>query len=167
MSKDKREAMAKFGGYIRTTAKRSLRTPPKKKPLSQLKSKKRRNRKRKAGGPPYTHPPQRVLKRSIFFSYDEQRQSVVTGPIKLSGAKETTGIPLSGHYRTVPETMEYGGLVSVKSPSDYIVSGKKKTAVYKRYTVRYLPFPYMRPALIKATQAESIKKHLKLLRPGR
>lgn len=164
MSKDKREAMAKVGSYIRTTAKRSLRTPPQKKPLKQLKSKQRRNRKRKAGGPPYTHPPQRVLKRSIFFTYDEKSQSVVAGPIKLPGAKKTTGIPVSGKKRTVPETMEYGGRVKLVSSYDYTVSRWRKKAKYKTTTVKYPAFPYMRPALAKATQAGPMKQHLKLLR---
>lgn len=75
-----RKVLSKFGAFVRTTAKHSIR-------------------KRKAASPPGSPPSSHVglLKRLIFFGYDTTRKSVVIGPAPLRASVEA------------PPLLEYGG----------------------------------------------------------
>ncbi|OPZ22733.1 MAG: hypothetical protein BWZ02_03377 [Lentisphaerae bacterium ADurb.BinA184] len=75
-----RKVLSKFGAFVRTTARHSIR---KRKAISQ------------PGSPPSSHVG--LLKRLIFFGYDLVRRSVVIGPTPLRGVAEA------------PPLLEYGG----------------------------------------------------------
>jgi len=75
-----RKVLSKFGAFVRTTARHSIR---KRKAISQ------------PGNPPSSHVG--LLKRLIFFGYDTSRRSVVIGPTPLRGEAEA------------PPLLEYGG----------------------------------------------------------
>jgi len=77
-----RRALAKGGGYVRTTARRSVR---------------KRKRSSDPGSPPSSH--EGGYKRSIFFAYDPSSESVVIGPRADFGGKNSN----------VPELLEFGG----------------------------------------------------------
>lgn len=75
-----RKALNREGGYIRTTAKRSI----KKRPGAS-----------KPDEPPHSHSG--LLKNFIFYNYDPATKSVVVGPQKLNPSP------------TAPKALEYGG----------------------------------------------------------
>ena len=74
-----RKVLSKFGAFVRTTARHSIR---KRKAVSQ------------PGSPPSSHVG--LLKKLIYFGYDKSRRSVVIGPTALHGAE-------------APPLLEYGG----------------------------------------------------------
>lgn len=76
-----RRALSRAGGYIRTTAKRSI---------------KKRQGTSKPGDPPYSHTG--LLKNFIFYRYDPHTKSVTIGPEKLNRS-DGDG----------PKALEYGG----------------------------------------------------------
>jgi hypothetical protein len=80
VDKATRKVLSKFGAFVRTAARSSIR---KRKAISQ------------PGSPPSSHVG--TLKRLIYFGYDAQRQSVVIGPTPLHGQAEA------------PPLLEYGG----------------------------------------------------------
>lgn len=80
VSEATRKVLSKFGAFVRTAARQSIKTKTTPSP---------------AGQPPHSHTGQ--LKRGILFGYDQARQSVVVGPVKLAG---------KGH---APELLEKGG----------------------------------------------------------
>jgi len=106
-----RRALAKGGAYVRMTARRSIR---------------QRRAVSKPGSPPISH--QGDYKRSIFFAYDPQSESVVIGPRADFGGKNSR----------VPELLEFGG------PATDWRTGERVT-----YTAR----PHMGPALDKSESA--------------
>ena len=75
-----RRVFSRFGAYVRTSARSSIR-------------------KRKSVSPPGKPPSSHVglLKRLIYFGYDRSTQSVVIGPQPLRGTAEA------------PPRLEYGG----------------------------------------------------------
>jgi len=75
-----RKVLAKFGAYVRTAARSSIR---KRKAISE------------PGQPPSSHVG--TLRRLIFFGYDTGRRSVVIGPTPFGGQAEA------------PPLLEYGG----------------------------------------------------------
>ena len=77
----RQRALARFGAYVRTAARTSIR---------------KRRRPSEPGQPPSSHTG--LLKRFIFFGYDRQWRSVVIGPTRLNQA---TG--------DAPPALEYGG----------------------------------------------------------
>ena len=81
-----RKRLSKFGAYVRQTAKKSIR---------------RRKRSSSPGQPPSSHTG--LLKQFIYFGYDENRRSVVIGPVVL--ARKASGIP---------EVLEYGGRTTIQ-----------------------------------------------------
>jgi hypothetical protein len=83
----KRRALARFGGFVRQTARRSIR---------------KRKRSARPGEPPSSHSGE--LRRGIFFAYEPSRASVVIGPARLNGASRYRG-------KTVPQLMEEGGTI--------------------------------------------------------
>lgn len=81
--------LLKFGAYVRSDARRSIREAPKK----------RREKNSKPGTPPLSHTGN--LKKNIFFGLDKRENSVVIGPHKNR----------SGY---APEALEYGGRATIK-----------------------------------------------------
>ena len=76
-----RAVLSKFGAYVRTAARHSIR---KRKAVS------------KPGQPPSSHAGQ--LRDFLWFAYDTERRSVVIGPARLSDKPGNA-----------PEALEYGG----------------------------------------------------------
>lgn len=77
-----RKVLSKFGAFVRRSAQLSIRTrkghsPP--------------------GSPPHGHVG--LLRKFIFFSWDNDRRSVVVGPAKLNGRASSDA----------PKALEYGG----------------------------------------------------------
>lgn len=79
-----RRVLSKFGAFVRTAARSSIRKRKKSSP---------------PGMPPSSH--EGSLRRFLFFGYDPARRSVVIGPARLNKS--------SG----APETLEYGGRTTV------------------------------------------------------
>ena len=75
-----RKVLSKFGAFVRTAARHSIR---KRKAVSQ------------PGQPPSSHVG--LLRKLIYFGYDANRRSVVIGPTPLRGTAEA------------PPLLEYGG----------------------------------------------------------
>jgi len=76
-----RRVLSRFGAYVRTAARSSIRS---------------RKRTSEPGQPPSSHTG--LLKRFIFFAYDPQRETVVIGPM-----------PLNQKVGNAPEALEHGG----------------------------------------------------------
>jgi len=76
-----RKVLARFGAYVRQTAKSSIR---------------RRKGTSMPGNPPFSHVG--TLKRHIYFAYDAKARSVVIGPVIFPG-KSGNALP----------ALEYGG----------------------------------------------------------
>jgi hypothetical protein len=88
-----RKVLSKFGAFVRTGARHSIR---KRKAVSQ------------PGQPPSSHVG--LLRRLIYFGYDANRRSVVIGPTPLRGTAEA------------PPLLEYGGRARLKSRKGKVVS---------------------------------------------
>jgi hypothetical protein len=138
-----RRALSKFGAFVRTRSRSSIR---------------KRKKASKPGSPPSSHVG--TLKKLIFFTYDAQKKSVVIGPTLFSGTK------FIGTKSGAPETLEYSGDVTIREA----VKGAKKARskaqakAYRRllkerrliaeprqYTTRTITVqqrPYMRPAFM-------------------
>lgn len=109
LDKNTRNVLSRFGALVRQTSRWSIR---------------KRKRSSLPGQPPSSHTG--LLKRFIFYSYDEFQKSVIIGPAKLND--KNTG---------APEILEYGGRTVIESR-------KRKEKVYIQ------PRPYMHPAFSKA-----------------
>ena len=90
-----RAVLSKFGAFVRTTARHSIR---KRKAVSQ------------PGQPPSSHVG--LLKRLLFFGYDTTRRSVVIGPTPLRGEAQA------------PPLLEYGGRARRKDRRGKTVAAK-------------------------------------------
>jgi hypothetical protein len=94
-----RKVLSRFGSFVRTRAKTSIR---KRKKVSL------------PGGPPSSHTG--LLKRFLFFSYDATAKSVVIGPVRLGGTVDPDALPALEYGG--PSTVERGGRrerISVKA----------------------------------------------------
>ena len=122
-----RRVLSKFGAFVRRGAKSSIG---------------KRKRVSDPGQPPSSHTG--LLKKLILFGYDASRQSVVIGPMKLSGREN----------KDAPEVAEYGG-----TAKRIFTIRKKRTVKNVKYKAR----PFMRPALereepkLPAMWADSVK----------
>ena len=85
-----RRVLSKFGAFVRTAARTSIRPAGKKNAVSL------------PGQPPRSHVG--LLRQFIFFGYDSSQRSVVIGPARLNTD--------SGE---IPHILEYGGTTIVKS----------------------------------------------------
>lgn len=85
VDKARLRVLSKFGAYVRTTARRSIR---------------KRKRVSDAGSPPSSHTGR--LRDFLFFAYDPRSESVVIGPAKLNSTN-------------APEALEHGGAAAVLS----------------------------------------------------
>ncbi|MFA9478511.1 hypothetical protein ACERK3_09405 [Phycisphaerales bacterium AB-hyl4] len=92
MERTRHRVFGRFGGFVRMTARRSIR---------------KRNRISEPGQPPSSH--EGSLRRGIWYAADPQRSSVVIGPVS------TNQVFFDGDMRpirgTVPEVLEHGGVV--------------------------------------------------------
>lgn len=82
-----RKVLWKFGAFVRTAARSSIR---------------KRKQASTPGSPPSGHTG--LLRRFIYFSYDTAKRSVVIGPVRLNSKPGTA-----------PETLEYGGTARITS----------------------------------------------------
>ena len=89
VEKARLRVLSKFGAYVRTYARSSMR---------------RRKKPSAPGTPPSAQStdPYATLK-TIFFSYDASSDSVVVGPVLLNGSRNS-------RFKTVPELHEKGGV---------------------------------------------------------
>lgn len=131
MDRAARRNLSKFGAFVRTRARTSLRY---------------RNKPSSAGSPPHVHKTLtrtktskkgKVSKQSVsplrdflFFAYDGSRKSVVIGPVKLNDRQGS-----------VPEVLEHGGSSVIRDSL-----GRQRSVVIAAR-------PFMRPAL-DATRKE-------------
>jgi hypothetical protein len=107
-----RKVLSQAGSFIRTTAKHSIRQ--RKKPSAP-------------GQPPSSHSG--LLRRFIFFGYDEARKTVVVGPMRLN---QKIG--------AAPEALEHGG-------TSEVVEGFRGKRRKRKVRIRARPF--MGPAMEK------------------
>jgi hypothetical protein len=87
VDKATRAVLAKFGAFVRQTAKKSIR---------------KRKKSSDPGKPPSSHTG--LLKKFIFFAYDTQSKSVVIGPAQLNSVVDSRALP----------ALEYGGLATIQ-----------------------------------------------------
>ena len=111
-----RRVLSRFGAFVRTAARSSIRT---------------RRRISAPGQPPSSHLG--LLKKLIYFGFDPGRQSVVIGPTLLH-QKNRGG---------APELLEYGGTAHRDS---VFLDYKNRTVTRRSGRVKYRPRPYMTPA---------------------
>lgn len=127
-----RSALSKFGGYVRKTAKSLIKPVPKKDRIRWITKNGHRipiPKTSAPGMPPYSRTG--LLKRFIFYSWDNSSKSVVIGPEKL---------PIKGQ---VPHALEYGG-ATYAPEYDRDVNGRMISRE-RRVTIK--PRPFMHPAL--------------------
>lgn len=110
--------LKRFGGLVKTVARRSLKRP----------TKKEKENGRTGDGPPRNQTG--LLKNSILFDYLEDEKAVIIGPTKLGG---TVG-------KGSQEALEKGGT----STARVFVKGKKRK---QKRRIKVRPRPYMEPAL--------------------
>ena len=113
VDKSTRKVLSKFGAFVRRTAKQSIRK--RKKPSTP-------------GMPPSSHTG--LLKRFIFFGYDQQKNSVVIGPTQLT----------ENNRGQAPNVLEYGGRTTVEVNT-------------KNTHVKIRPRPFRGPAFEKEKQS--------------
>lgn len=119
-----RKVLSKFGAYVRTSAKSSIRPGGKNQAVSR------------PGEPPRSHTG--LLKRFILFGYDTSAHSVVIGPARLGNTKSPDAT----------ETLEYGGYAKV-SRQWVNRNGRRQLVAAKRHTVKIAQRAFMNPALTK------------------
>jgi len=121
MDKATRRVLNRFGGFVRLTARRSIR-------------------RRKAVSEPGRPPTSRtgLLRRNIWYAYDPSARSVVVGPVPIRQRSDA------------PAILEYGGVtkrrvIEVKNRQ----TGRREFRYSRNVRprrVRYRPRPYMSPA---------------------
>lgn len=117
IDKAERSYLARAGGMIRTTAKRSIR------PRKAVSA---------PGGPPSSHTGK--LRDLIFFFYDKPKRSVVIGPEPFKSSN-------------APELLEHGGNATVPKMVKRIVNGKPRWMKGKgKVQADYKARPFMGPA---------------------
>lgn len=122
MDRAKRRSLARAGGFIRQTARRSMRRAGPKVPPSS------------PGEPPRARAGQ--IRDLLFFGWDQGTESVVIGPETFTGRS-------SGYI--VPELHEHGGTVRLRSRRRG-ASGQQMPKAQSRM-VTFAPRPFMDPAL--------------------
>lgn len=131
-----RRALSKFGAFVRTRSRSSIR---------------KRKKASKPGQPPSSHVG--LLKKFLFFGFDPAAKSVVTGPVLAgprSGAPETLE---DGGPATVREAVPGGGR-KASSPAQArayrrLLGDGRLSAPARQFTTRQIhvrPRPYMLPA---------------------
>jgi len=122
-----KRSLSRFGAFVRTRARSSMR---------------RRKKASAAGQPPSAHVG--LIKQFLFFAYEPRDKNVVIGPALLGG-KSRSG-------QTVPELQEYGGETQVQeaqlSGDLWVGQGRVKIdgRPVRLRRAKYPERPYMRPA---------------------
>jgi len=143
VEKNERRTLARSGGFIRTTARRSIR---------------RRKRVSQPGEPPSAHAASGDFAslKTIFFAFDFRTRSVVIGPVGLNIHHYYQGKLSKG---TVPEVLEKGGTIGIREKRMKATryreagrwrTGRRKPRPWEETRVRlatYAPRPFMAPAL--------------------
>lgn len=111
MKKARRRALSKAGAFVRRRAQTSIRPRKKSSPPGQ---------------PPSSHAG--LLRKFIYFAWDQSSESVVVGPVPLDTRPQSPG---------APELLEHGGSVSRE-----LKSGRKVRDTYAGN-------PFMSPSLEK------------------
>lgn len=120
MDKATHRALSKFGAFVRTRARTSMR---KNRGVS------------KPGQPPFTHT--QMLRRGVLFAYEPTRENVVIGPVQLrQGLSQNAADPVSG---TVPQVLEYGGQIRIRDR-------KRGSNLITERIANIEARPFMRPA---------------------
>lgn len=145
LDKGAREAMTRIGGYVRTTAKRSMRKPGKSK----------RTRTSQPGKPPRRHTG--VLRDRIFFVYDENKKAVVIGPLKWTAPKSK--LKPTGGAKSAASVLEHGGWVTGQTNQKTNTKGKYLKGQQRSIYIE--PRPYMGPALEKARASGDMLRHFR------
>lgn len=135
-------ALGRVGAFIRRRARSSMR---------------RRKKVSTPGSPPSAHSTDKVATlKNIQFFFDQRKQSLVVGPVKLNQANDLVG----GAGRvTIPQLMEHGGRVSILEKSYdgtrwRRADRRRRTRAWevtRRRIATYQPRPFMGPALIAET----------------
>lgn len=149
IDEDHRRAFLRFGAFIRTVARRSMRRT--KNP--QLKS--------DPGGPPYARRGQ--VRDLLLFAYDANRKELVVGPKLFQPPK-----PLMKASTTVPNALEQGG-TAVALPPGFTLTKKQgrgksakvqeKTFIAPGTSIPIAPRPFMQPALNIAIREDKLKRY--------
>lgn len=133
-------ALKRFGAFLRTRARRSLR---------------RRKKPSQPGRPPSVHSRDRVATiKNILFALGPGNRSVVTGPVRLNQKQFLGGQLQSG---IVPQLMEHGGTAGFREKrvgSMWVSVGRRKPREDQPTRVRmatYKARPFMGPALEEET----------------
>lgn len=134
-----RKVLSKFGAFVRTRAKSSIRS---------------RKAASSPGSPPSSHTG--ILKRFIYFAYDANVQSVIIGPAATNQVFfQGDGQPVTG---TVPEILERGGSIRILerqrpdgtwTRADLRSRRRLGGVPIRLRTVTIRPRPYMGPAFEK------------------
>ena len=138
LDKTTRKALSNFGGWVRTTAKRSIRGTTKDRKQSS------------PGEPPINRTG--LLRKFIFYSFDLRKRTVVIGPTKLNG-KDSTFVAST---ETGAELLEHGGQATIlesKWPGNYMWNradlhnpGRLARKETRRRTITVSARPFMNPA---------------------
>lgn len=115
----RRKALSKAGSWVRRRARSILR---------------RRKRVSRVGEPPSVHSDPGL--KTILFGWDQGRQSVVVGPVRLNKV-------VMGTQTRVPSLMEFGGEVSIHEEAR--ANGQPWSAdigMWRRRDMRRLPKPW-------------------------
>jgi len=122
LNRKTRRILSRFGAYVRTSARTSMRPDPKGGQQSSA-----------PGKPPQSRG-KKLLRDLLFFSYDEKSKSTVVGPLRL-------GRTASEH---VPRTLEKGGtIVRDGKPNRYKARPFMKPAFEKN--VGWVAAEYAKP----------------------
>ena len=105
LDKKTHSVFRRFGGYVRTVAKNSIKPVGKKGTPS------------KPGQPPKSR--KGLLKNFIFYGFDLAKRSVIIGPQKIHGLKGKA-----------PNVLEYGGNARNKSQKGHITNAKVSARPY-------------------------------------
>ncbi len=129
------KGLSKFGAFVRTTARSSMR---------------KRRKVSLPGQPPSVH--EGSVKRLLYFSYDSNSRSTVVGPVMFQGK----GRRIQPVGQTVPQTLEDGGTIRVQevqlSGGLWVGASEKLLAASRARRTRIAtikPRPFMKPALAK------------------
>lgn len=118
VDKATRKVFSRFGAFVRTRAKSSIR--PRKAPSAP-------------GSPPSSHTG--ILKRFIYFAYSSDTQSVIIGPAATNQVGFDT--KLSGGVGTIPEILERGGSAGVVEEA-YRLPSQPNKVYWVRRDLRYM-----------------------------
>ena len=134
MDRASARALSKFGAFVRTRARTSIRyrkdAAAPGQPPSAHKSGMRTKTNRKTGVT--KRQPSSPLRDNIYFYYDRETKSVIIGPTLTTGQSARGGRPQG---KTVPETLEKGGRVVLPRGR----AGRTRTVTVREH-------PFMHPA---------------------